>query len=360
MSKDCLRVGLVLSAIAVAKVAYSQPAVTEPLPTTTNEVGATATHSPSDATEQPHGLFEEGDTGQIPPSEEQPEALDSTTDEVTEPPLEVQETPRPSHPFVPENTLRIAVDTRQSSLSTRIETISESLLGAGYKIDPLGEGRPPDLDPMTRYDLFDCLTYVEEVLALSLSADPRHAGEIRHALRYGTNPADYHTRHHFMELQWLPSAIANGWLVDTTASYGTVAYREKWVTPETWEGWRKTKLFKLGKSEFPTGKMSLSVLPLEDAIERADRFRSGSIILIVRQDQEQSPIWVSHIGLIIQGKHPTLRHATRMGGGAVRDHNLVWYLNNTRSYTAWPIAGVAILEPVEQGPRRALFANTSP
>jgi hypothetical protein len=41
-------------------------------------------------------------------------------------------------------------------------------------------------------------------------------------------------------------------------------------------------------------------------------------------------------------------------GGRVRDHSLDWYLTYIGGYDYRPVAGIAIYEPIEQGPRRAL------
>lgn len=236
-------------------------------------------------------------------------------------------------------------------LPQRMEAISAALLERPYLLDPLGEGRAPDPDPLARYDAFDCLTFTEEVLALALAGDPHHAGEIRTTLRYDGGVPSYAQRRHFMELQWIPSNIEAGWLRDTTAEYGPVDTMEREVTASTWAAWRGRSSFQLDDSELPIGTMRLEVLSLDHAIAAAASIRPGSLLLTVRADRSWSPIWVSHVGIIVPADRPTVRHATKMGQGKVRDHDLVWYLNHLKNYSAWPAVGVAILEPLEQGPR---------
>ena len=58
---------------------------------------------------------------------------------------------------------------RNKPLGERIKAHSESWMGRPYTDGPLGEAGGPDQDPMLRFDTFDCLTFVEEVLALSLA-----------------------------------------------------------------------------------------------------------------------------------------------------------------------------------------------
>ena len=74
----------------------------------------------------------------------------------------------PGESTLPEAVREAAVDSRNLPLAERIDRVSESMLGHPYVNDPLGEGRGVDRDPPVRYDAYDCLTFVEEVLALSL------------------------------------------------------------------------------------------------------------------------------------------------------------------------------------------------
>ncbi len=234
-------------------------------------------------------------------------------------------------------------------LAERIDAISQAFLGRPYLLDPLGEGSGPDPDPLFRYDAFDCLTYVEEVLALALARDPLDVDAVRLALRYGDAEPRYEHRRHFMELQWIPGNVASGRLRDTTAEYGPTTVIDREVTPETWRRWRGRSSFQLPDEALPTGPLRLEVLSIDDAIAAADRIRPGSLLLTVRDARSDSPVQVSHVGIVVPGRHPTVRHATKMSGGAVRDHGLRWYLGHLRTYTAWPVMGVAVLEPVEPG-----------
>lgn len=267
---------------------------------------------------------------------------------------QAHEPPRaqPSIGTIPPEILRVATDVRDRPLPDRITAISAALLGRPYLSDPLGEGQGHDADPFARYDVFDCLTFVEEVLALALAGDPAHAADVRDALRYGAGPRTYAHRHHFMELQWIPANLAAGWLVDTTRDYGETLHLEREVTPATWAAWGRRGLFAHTDDELPTGVMKLDVLPVDAAIAAHDRIRPGSILLTVREDRPWIPLWITHVGLVVSGDRPTMRHATKMGGGISRDHGLKWYLENLSGYGSWNALGVAILEPIEQLPRR--------
>jgi len=265
----------------------------------------------------------------------------------------------PSIGVMPEDVAAAARSARHLPIAERMAKISDTMMGRPYQSDPLGEGFGHDPDPLVRYDVFDCLTFVEEVVALSLAGDPAHAGEVRLGLRYGSNEPSYATRHHFMELQWIPSAIEQGWLRDTTKEYGATLHMEREVTADTWRRWPARHRFALTDDQLPMGIMQLDVLELDTAIDAVDRIRPGTIVLTVRADRAYKPIWISHVGFVVPADKPTVRHATRMASKTVRDHGLEWYLKHLKTYSKWRAVGVALLEPIEQGPR-ALTTATSP
>ena len=86
----------------------------------------------------------------------------------------------PSESLLPPAVREATEQTATAPLAERIDAISEAMLERPYIADPLGEGEGTDADPLVRYDAFDCLTFVEEVLALSLAGAPEGAGPIRH------------------------------------------------------------------------------------------------------------------------------------------------------------------------------------
>lgn len=257
---------------------------------------------------------------------------------------------------LPADLLQVALDVRHLPLDERMEAISAVMLDKPHHDDPLGEGHAHDPDPLARYDMYDCLTFVEEVLALSLAGDPEHAAEVRLDLRYDGGP-EYVNRGHFMELQWLPHNIDRGWIRDTTGSYGPTVAFEREVEESLWKNWAGRKNFAHADEELPLGTMALTVLPLEDAIAAAPTIRPGSIIAAVREDRSYKPIWITHVGFVFEAEDGgrTLRHATRMKKSRrVRDHDLVFYLELLRTYKNWKVAGIAVFEPQEMGPRLVL------
>jgi hypothetical protein len=251
----------------------------------------------------------------------------------------------------PDDLLLAAVHTASRPLPERMAAISGALLGRPYVADPMGEGVSPDADPFSRYDAFDCLTYVEEVMSWVWSADPAGAAAIRDRLRYGAGPRDYTHRRHFMELQWIPGVIADGWFRDTTKEYGATVALEKQVTAATWSNWgAKTRFPGLKASDLPVGTMHLDVIPLAEAKRIADTIRPGSVVLTVHTDRPAVPLWTFHVSLLVPGPDgtSTLRHSTKIGDGGTVDHGVKWYLDHIDTYDRWEVLGIAVLEPMER------------
>jgi len=74
--------------------------------------------------------------------------------------------------------------------------IGHQYIGAKYTLDPLGENKKPDKDPLMRVDAFDCTTFVETSLA---------DGDVNklNSLRYKNAQIDFLNRNHFIETDWL-------------------------------------------------------------------------------------------------------------------------------------------------------------
>ena len=270
------------------------------------------------------------------------------------PPALADDPPANSLGVIPDELQEIALQVQDLPLGERMDHISRPMLGLPYLNDALGEGKAPDFDPPARYDAYDCLTFVEEVLALSVPADPISAPMIRNHVRYTDGVSSYENRRHFMLQQWVPENIASGILVDITAEFGETHLIEKVVTAQTWASWRKRKNFQLPDEALPVGQYSLQVLSLDAAVEIVDQIPVGAIILTVREDLSYVPILVSHVGFMVSSSDvPRMRHATKLGNDRIRDERLAWYLDHVRWYDWWQVEGITILMPQELGPRRS-------
>ncbi len=114
--------------------------------------------------------------------------------------------------------LNEVADKTDLSLTARCHLFSECFLGRPYDLGTCGEGAqaPFDQGPLYRSDQFDCVTYVNFVLALTFS---QNLEQFRHnVLRvnyYDAEPV-YEKRFHFMSVDWNPQNQNNGFVEDIT------------------------------------------------------------------------------------------------------------------------------------------------
>ncbi len=269
---------------------------------------------------------------------------------------------------IPATTLAAVRAVEAAPLGRRMEAASHDFLNLPYLNEADGEADADDPDPPSRYDAFDCLTFVEEVLGLSLAGDPLYAPTIRDALRYrdaAPRPEwtrKYQQRRHFMEAEWLPDGVADGLLEDITDRVGPARTLGHDVTAAMWKGWAHARIFHLPPELFPTGHWSLQYLDLATALTYAKNVPAGAIVLTVRSARAARPIAISHVSLMVQDESGKIhmRHASRMGSQKVRDDDLVTYIHHVASY-GWACIGLSIYMPREQGPRvSALTAASLP
>lgn len=237
-------------------------------------------------------------------------------------------------------------------LPFRIEMISQSLLGLPYVLDAEGEGEGYDPDPQQNFKGMDCLTYVEAVLAFSMSRNWDDALDIRNDIRYFDQDVHYENRKHFMFSQWIPSNITHGYIQNISSQIGRTAYFSRTFDEKLWKNWSGKKTIPLPLDDFPKGDFGLDVLSIDEALRNIDRIPSGSLLVVVRDSNIGNPVLISHIGFVVdakskRGKVKKMRHATIMGSPkGVKEHNLRWYLNHMKNYPyRWKVKGVSILYP---------------
>ncbi len=241
---------------------------------------------------------------------------------------------------------------RGAPLDQRIREVSALWLGSDYLVGPLGEAGGQDPDPVLRYDAFDCLTYIEEVLATALAPDPVSVHEVRMGLRYRDGgPYTYENRRHFMLAEWIPGVVADGWMTDITPTLEGAVRVDRVVTPAAWAGWWGRAALPMDDARLPVGEQTFWYLPLDALLASVDALPDSAVIFFVRQPADHIPIAITHVGLLLQGEAPTLRHASKLGG-MVRDHPLRWYVEHQRQYQKWPMVGGIILTTEDFGPRR--------
>jgi hypothetical protein len=102
----------------------------------------------------------------------------------------------------------------------RILDIGESLLGVPYVANPFGEGPSGVYDraPLSRFDAFDCTTFVETVTALAISDSQGDFQTSLNHIRYKDGEISFTARNHFTDLDWIPNNVRAGFYRDVTES----------------------------------------------------------------------------------------------------------------------------------------------
>lgn len=108
------------------------------------------------------------------------------------------------------------------TLLERIHFFSQAFLDRPYLVGANGEGEQGEFDqsPLFRTDFFDCLTYVNTVLALMLS---ENLEDFRHHIvqvNYRDARPAYENRYHFMSIDWNPGNKALGIVAELTKKLG--------------------------------------------------------------------------------------------------------------------------------------------
>lgn len=201
----------------------------------------------------------------------------------------------------------------------RLQEASRLLLGATYSNGPLGEGDRggPDPDPRVDFTKVDCVTYLEESLALALSARRNEAAflEILDKIRYANGEVGFRTRNHYMMRDWVP---ANSWLVDdVTREVGGSAVRSIKKTID-----RSKFLRDQGVAPGPADEPStieFAAIPLSEVTAVGSQLRSGDLVFWVAK---KPGIDIAHTGMIVRDPRDgslVHRHASSKGGKAMEE-----------------------------------------
>src|SRR5262245_6228369 len=180
----------------------------------------------------------------------------------------------------------------RGTVGERLERLSGRLLGRPYVVAPLGGG-PGRREVLTAtLDGFDCVTYVETVLALARSRAPAGFRPWLRRLRYRDGRVGWVTRNHYMT-GWARENAARGYVADLTRGAGTVA-RERTLSVVEGLAPRRTR-FRC----FPKGSWA----------RLWSRLRTGDLLLFVSTRRDLD---VFHVGLVMRrGDELLLRHAPR-------------------------------------------------
>lgn len=180
----------------------------------------------------------------------------------------------------------------QFPVGKRINIISAHLLGKPYLINPLiGSLDQPEV-LVTRMDGFDCVTFIETVLALAYARNETEFVRRLRELRYRDGLVQYQNRLHYTT-DWSQYHVRRGFLQDLTVGDNTLV--------------REKPLFLL--KQLPAKVAHFRFYPKYKLASVTGLLHEGDLIYFV---SGRKGLDISHVGLIIRdGDRLLLRHATR-------------------------------------------------
>lgn len=189
------------------------------------------------------------------------------------------------------------------SIYQRIEYYSKLFLGTEYVLGPLGEGKDafPDTDPLYDFDKVDCVTFCEQVIALSIAKEGFDDFlDILQHIRYSQGKVDYISRNHYTYTDWIPN---NSWLCNNiTPSFPQT---EVMIEEIDRENFLRNNNVILDYS-IPIDIVQCSYVPVNEIEAIEDLLQTGDIIMIVT---EKANIVIAHWGLYIHSAN-SFRHAS--------------------------------------------------
>lgn len=182
--------------------------------------------------------------------------------------------------------------------------IGNEYLGKNYISDPLGEEKVPDVDPLIRFDAFDCVTFVETSLA---------GGDLNKltTIRYKNGQADFLNRNHFIETDWLKN---NANLVENVSNkYAKTSLRTVVIDKRNW--FKKAHNI---ETNFLPEKVDIEYIPYENLIDIKNK--EPLIILFIsgnsgKSDKIGTDLAVVHMGFLLP--NGILRHASSEKGKVI-------------------------------------------
>lgn len=210
---------------------------------------------------------------------------------------------------------------KETDLTKRIERISAGFLGKPYS-DTTLIGGPRSQEILTiRLDAFDCVTYIETVLALSMSESVKEFIDLVTALRYHRGGVEWRRRNHYM-IDWTRNNQSLRVVKNITAGRPTIERRRTLAAIP----------------ELPRRDVVLRCFPKRRLPSVAPYCETGDIILFV---STRKWLDVFHVGMLVRdGNQITMRHATRTAGSVI-EQPLTDFMKQNR------MSGFIVLRPID-------------
>jgi hypothetical protein len=209
-----------------------------------------------------------------------------------------------------------------NSAAGRIDILSRHFLGQSYQANPL-IGSADTAEVFTAsLDGFDCVTYIETVMALARASDVDSFTEWLRQIRYEQGRIQWERRNHYMT-GWIRNNVRKGIIKPVSMPAIPMVTKDRVlnVVPG-----------------LAAKRMAVKCIP-KPAVPRLEaHLQSGDLIFFV---STRKNLDMFHAGIIVrEGKRIRMRHASRSQGGVV-EQELKEFLKTNR------MAGVVVVRPQE-------------
>ena len=232
---------------------------------------------------------------------------------------------------------------REPNFGARLVDVARRSLGTPYADGPLGEGPEGkyDKDPLIDLTRVDCVTFVEQTIALAASASYETALETLRGIRYQDGQTSFESRNHFMISDWIAN---NTFCRDVTGKLGvpTKTISRKISRKDFFE---RVNAPELGRD---TPDQMIDLVYVASADARSAEKNLPSMALIVFAGKVDW-LFALHCGFHLRDEHGEglLYHASSKAGRVVAE-SLVDYLEESTRYLGF--TAYNITEP-EVAPR---------
>jgi hypothetical protein len=216
---------------------------------------------------------------------------------------------------------------RDRSVGDRIDVLSREFLGRRYKSNPL-IGAADTAEVFTAaLDGFDCVTYIETVLALTRASKVNDFIESLQNIRYERGRVEWQLRNHY-STGWIRNNARMGIVTPLAAPKVPTVARQRVLNVVPGLAPRRARVKCVPKRAMP----------------RLERFlQSGDLIFFA---STRMNLDVFHAGIIVRdGRSILMRHASRSAGRVV-EQPLSEFLKANR------MAGVIVVRPPQNTTRR--------
>jgi cell wall-associated NlpC family hydrolase len=210
----------------------------------------------------------------------------------------------------------------ESSAGSRIDLLSRRFLEHPYQPNPLIGSVDKAEVFVASLEGFDCVTYIETVLALALSSNAGDFIKWLRKIRYEDGRIQWDRRNHYMT-GWIRNNVREGIVRPLTTSDVPIVSRERVLDLLPGLAARRTRVKSVPKKAAP---------------RLARHLQSGDLIFFA---STRKHLDIFHVGIIVRaGKDLLMRHASRSRGGVV-EQDLSDFLRTNR------MTGVIVVRPQE-------------